>query len=91
LSGEVVAVTGIDVSAELDALLGGLNEVILNHLFGILGGSFRRAIREGQAGHSRKYAKNRCNILDHFIFYLLFVFVFELKPSSVFAKTMLQS
>jgi hypothetical protein len=85
-TGKVVTVTGIDVSAELDALLGGLNEVILNHLFRILSGSFRGAVREGQAGHGRKHAKNRCNILDHFIFYLLFVFVFELKLSRDFCQ-----
>jgi hypothetical protein len=86
LSGEVIAVTGIDVSAELDALLGGLNEVILNHLFRILSGCFRGAVREGKAGHGRKYAKKGCNILDHFIYYLLFVFVFvfELEPSRYF-------
>jgi hypothetical protein len=53
-----------------------------------LSGSFRGAVREGQAGHGRKHAKNRCNILDHFIFYLLFVFVFvfELEPSRYFVR-----
>jgi len=48
-----------------------------------LSGSFRSAVREGQAGQGRKHAKNRCNILDHFIYYLLW-FVFELKLSRVF-------
>jgi hypothetical protein len=88
LAGEVIAITGIDVSAELDALLGGLNEVILHHLFRVLSGSFRGAVGDGQAGHGRKHAKNRCNILDHFIFYLLFVFVFvfELEPSRYFVR-----
>jgi hypothetical protein len=56
-----------------------------------LSGCFRGAVREGQAGHGRKHAKNRCNILDHFIFYLLFVFVlfvlFVLRRSHVLAKT----
>ncbi len=70
-SGEVIAITGIDVAAEFHTLLGGLNEVILNHLFSILSGCFRGAVREGQAGHGCKHAKKGCNILDHFIYYLL--------------------
>jgi hypothetical protein len=55
-----------------------------------LSGSFRSTVREGQAGHGRKHAKNRCNILDHYVSYLLFVFVFvfvfvfELRLSRVF-------
>jgi hypothetical protein len=55
-----------------------------------LSGSFRGAVREGQAGQGRKHAKNRCDILDHFIFYLLFVFVFvfELKPSRDFCQNL---
>jgi hypothetical protein len=52
-----------------------------------LSGSFRSAVREGQAGHGRKHAKNRCNILDHFVSYLLFVFVFCLRRSHVLVKT----
>jgi TrmH family RNA methyltransferase len=76
-AGEVVAVTGVDVSAEFHTLLGGLNEVVLNHLLRVLGGSFRTAVREGQRGHGRKNAEDRCDLFDHvFVSPLLCLFVF---------------
>ena len=79
-AGEVVAVTGVDVSAEFHTLLGGLNEVVLNHLLRVLGGSFRTAVREGQRGHGRENAEDRCDLFDH-VFCISFV-VFVCVPQA---------